>query len=194
MLRFFVPLVTLLFLVAPSISADEAATSSAGTSATGLLAGDNISMFLVTKIGGAEDDGVETGATTCYRCKYGQGPMVMVFTRSVDAMVPKLVKALDAEIVKRDGSPLKAVVTLIGSQPDALTKKAEALAGQVKSEQVPIAVAKDSANGPASYQIGRDVAVTVLLVNYSQVIDRHDFAADKIDVAAVMAQVNAMVH
>ncbi len=45
-----------------------------------LKQGDPIGAFYVTKVAGADEDGVPVGEELCYRCKYGSRPMVMVFT------------------------------------------------------------------------------------------------------------------
>ncbi|EMI44046.1 hypothetical protein [Rhodopirellula sp. SWK7] len=186
MTRFLFSLAALCLFTATTVSADE--------TSKGLCAGDNISMFLVTKVAGAEDDGVETGATTCYRCKYGQRPMVMVFTRSTDGKVAEFVKELDSTVAKHSDDQLKGLVTLIGGESDKLTGQAKEIAGKVAAKHVPIVVAKDTDNGPASYKLDDSTAVTVVLVNHSQVVARHDFAADAIDSAAVMTQVNEMLN
>ena len=189
MTRFLLTLAALCLLTASSVQADDSASTSKG-----LCAGDNISMFLVTKVAGAEDDSVEAGKTTCYRCKYGQRPMVMVFTRATDGKVPELVEKIDAAVADHSADELKGLVTLIGAESDALTAQAKAMAGKVSAKHVPIVVAKDAQNGPESYRINDQTAVTVVLVNHSQVVARHDFAADKVDVAAVIAQVNEMLN
>lgn len=189
MTRFLLSFAALCLFTASSVSAKEPAASSPG-----LSAGDNISMFLVTKVAGAEDDGVETGATTCYRCKYGQRPMVMVFTRSTDGSVTKLVKELDASVAKHTDEQLKGIITLIGAKTDDLTKQATEIADKVGAKHVPIVVAKDTANGPESYKLNGKTAVTVVLVNHSQVVARHDFAADQVDVAAIINEVNEMLN
>lgn len=189
MTRYLLSLAALCLFTASSVSAAEPAAS-----AKGLSAGDNISMFLVTKVAGAQDDGVETGATICYRCKYGQRPMVMVFTRSTDGSVTKLVKELDAAVAKHADDQLKGIVTLIGAKTDELTKQATEIADKVGAKHVPIVVAKDTSNGPESYQLNGETAVTVVLVNHSQVVARHDFAAGKVDTAAIIKDVNEMLN
>ncbi|MFG0291072.1 MAG: hypothetical protein ACF8CQ_23095 [Rhodopirellula sp. JB044] len=186
MTRILFSLAALCLFTATTVTADDASK--------GLCAGDNISMFLVTKVAGAEDDGVETGATTCYRCKYGQRPMVMVFTRSTDGEVANFVKKLDSTVAKHSDDQLKGLVTLIGGESSQLTDQAKEIAGKVDAKHVPIVVAKDTDNGPASYKLDDKTAVTVVLVNHSQVVARHDFSADNIDEAAVMNQVGEMLN
>ncbi|MBC8352662.1 MAG: hypothetical protein H8E66_11770 [Planctomycetes bacterium] len=67
---------------------------------SGLQAGALVGPFYVTKLAGAEEDGIKTGANLCYRCKNGGRPQVMVFTSSSDAQVVKLVQKLDEALDK----------------------------------------------------------------------------------------------
>lgn len=191
MTRYLLSLAALCMLSAPIVSADEPTKDVADT---GLCAGDDVGAFLVTKVAGAADDDVDDGATLCYRCKYGQRPMVMIFTRTTDGAVSKLVEQVDAAVAKHSKEELKGLVTLIGSEPTKLTVQGKAMASKLKDKNVPIVVAKDNENGPAAYKLDADTDVTVVLVNQSQVVSRHDFAADKVDVAAVMKQVNEMLN
>ena len=63
---------------------------------SGLQAGAKIGAFDVVKVAGADSDGVKTGATLCYRCRYGARPQVMIFTRSTGENVASLSKQIDA--------------------------------------------------------------------------------------------------
>ena len=53
---------------------------------SGLQVGERIGAFYVTKLAGAEDDGVAVGKNLCYRCKNGGRPQVMVFTPTLKAI------------------------------------------------------------------------------------------------------------
>lgn len=193
MTRILFSLAALCLLSAPIVTAND--TPAASKKATGgLSVGDDVAAFLVTKVAGANDDNVKNGATLCYRCKYGQRPMVMVFTHTTGDAVPKLVEKLDAAVAKHSSEQLKGFVTLIGNEPEELTRQAKTLATQFGDKNVPIVVAKDSKNGPASYKLDPGTAVTVLIVNHSQVVARHNFAADQVDVAAVMKEVDEMLN
>ncbi|TWT75139.1 hypothetical protein [Allorhodopirellula solitaria] len=194
MTRILFSLAALCLIGSPIVSAGDA-TASKDSADKGLCAGDKVGAFQVTKIAGGEGDSVKEGSTLCYRCKYGQRPMVMVFTRGTEGSVAKLVRRIDAAVVKHSDDELKGLVTLIGKEPEALTNDAKAMAKKLKNKKnVPIVVAKDAKNGPDSYKLNADTAVTVLLVNHSEVIARHDFAADQIDVPAVMKQVKEMLN
>lgn len=196
MTRFLLSLAALCLFSAPIVSADEPAKDCKGKDCTakGLCAGDDVGVFLVTKVAGAANDDVDEGSTLCYRCKYGQRPMVMIFTRTTEGSVSKLVEQVDAAVAKHSDDELKGLVTLIGSESTKLTTQGKAMASKLKDKNVPIVVAKDTENGPANYKLDAKTDVTVLLVNQSQVVSRHEFAADKVDVAAVMKQVKEMLN
>ncbi|MEL6109663.1 MAG: hypothetical protein AAFU85_26945, partial [Planctomycetota bacterium] len=89
-----------------------------------LKEGDAIGAFYVTKVAGAEQDGVEKGTELCYRCRYGSRPMVMVFARKSGGKVTDLVKELDAAIADNEGEELKGLLTLMGEDASALKETA----------------------------------------------------------------------
>src|SRR6056300_1510235 len=57
--------------------------------------GESVGAFIVTKVAGNAEDGVADGKALCYRCKMGARPVVMVFARSGDASLAKLVKKIE---------------------------------------------------------------------------------------------------
>lgn len=161
---------------------------------TGLKQGDPIGAFYVTKVAGAEDDGVKTGQELCYRCKYGQRPMVMVFARKNSDKLSKLVSDLDRAIAKHDDAQLRAFVTVVGEDQSKLKDSAKEIAQAAEAKKVPVAVAADSQNGPASYRLDPKADVTVILANESQVVASHTFQADGIDSSAVLKEVEKMLQ
>jgi len=187
MSRLFLTLAAACLFALPTMADDSAKKD-------GLCQGDSIGAFYVTKVAGAEDDGVEVGEPLCYRCRYGSRPMVMVFTRATGEPVGKLVKELDAVVGANKDSQLKGLVTLIGGESSDLTDQAKAMAGKIGSKNIPIVVAKDNKAGPKGYKLSADSEVTVVIANESQVIASHNFAADKIDVAAVIKEVKNMLN
>ncbi|SMP62216.1 hypothetical protein SAMN06265222_107266 [Neorhodopirellula lusitana] len=179
---------------AATVATTTTASAEQATQSPGLIAGDPVGAFQVTKLGGAEDDGVDAGQTLCYRCKYGLSPMVMVFTRSTDESAAKLLSKFDETIGAYQDQKLKGLVTLIGGSPAELKTQAAAIAGSLNTKHVPVVIAKDSKNGPASYKLNKDTEVTVVLINQSQVVARHDFDVDNIDPSALKHEIDAMLQ
>ncbi|MCO8123871.1 hypothetical protein NHH03_19150 [Stieleria sp. TO1_6] len=169
--------------------------SAADTATECLKSGDAIGAFYVTKVAGAEDDGVENGQELCYRCKYGKRPMVMVFARDTGGKVDQLVKELDSAVGANKEAQLKSFVTLIGEDASALKENAAKFAKASGAKNVPVVVAQDNVTGPTSYKIAKDAAVTIIVANESEVIASHSFdKAEKVDVAAVMGEVKKMLN
>ncbi len=166
----------------------------ADTATVGLKQGDSIGAFYVTKVAGAPEDGVKSGQELCYRCKYGQRPMVMVFTRKAGDKVTQLVSQLDKAVAENTDAQLKGFVTVMGSDQSSLKESAKQIAEGSKSKMVPVAVAADSENGPANYRLDPNAEVTIVIANESQVVATHSFAADSVDVAAVMKEVKQMLN
>ena len=81
---------------------------------SGPKVGTGIAAFNVTKLCGAESDGIKAGNNLCYRCRNGARPQVMVFTRSTDAKVADLVNKLDKAIMSNSDSQLRVFVNFMG--------------------------------------------------------------------------------
>ncbi len=170
------------------------AVSAADTATECLKEGDSLGAFYVTKVAGATDDGVEAGEELCYRCKYGASPMVMVFTRKGGEKVNQLVGQLDKAVTAHKSDKLKGFVTILGEDQSSLKGQATAIATGSGAKNIPVVVAQDSAHGPESYRISPSADVTIVVANNSLVVASHSFAADSVDVAAVMKEVEAMLN
>lgn len=153
---------------------------------SGLAVGEKAPVFIVTKIGGAESDGVEVGKELCYRCKYAARTQVMVFTRSTGEDVVNLTKELNSAVAKNEATQLRAFVNVLSSDRTAAEKSAKKLVAD-GSPQVPVVVPMESENGPANYGINPDAEVTVLIAGKLQVLASHGFAKGKFNADAVKA-------
>ena len=174
--------------VVPTVFAGDAATDD------GLCKGDSIGAFYVTKVGGAEGDGVEVGESLCYRCRYGGRPMVMVFARKAGSNVEKFVKDLDQAVGEASDADLKGLVTMLGAESETLEKEAKTLTSHTGVKNVPVVVSKDPENGPGSYKLNPTAEITVVIADRSQVVAKHEFSADSIDTAAVMSDVKSVLN
>lgn len=187
MVRLFAMIAAVALLAVPSVYADDSHSE-------GLCEGDRIGAFYVTKIAGAEGDGIDVGEDLCYRCRYGSRPMVMVFTRDAGEGVAKFVKELDSAVASHADDQLKGLVTVIGAESAALKQHAKSIADLAGAKNVPVVAAKDAENGPAAYKLNADAEVTVVIASDSAVVARHEFKANGIDVAAVMGEVKKMLN
>jgi hypothetical protein len=183
-----------LFIGAALFVAMTSTYAGAADTAESLKQGDPIGPFMVTKVAGAEDDGVETGESLCYRCRYGSRPMVMVFSRDAGASVAKLVKEIDSAVSANPDSELKGLVTLLGKDRDQLKQQASQLIQDSGAKHVPMVISEDPEHGPSDYGIDAAADVTVIVANDSQVVATHTFNADSVDAAKVMSEVKQLLN
>ena len=162
---------------------------------SGLQAGDFIGPFNVTKLAGAEGDGVAVGANLCYRCKNGGRPQVMVFTRSSDKQVVELVQKLDKSLNENSTKNLRAFVNVMGDDKASAKKEAKKLAANSKAKEVPFVVPNEVENGPGDYGLNQKAAVTVILAAGGEVKANHAFASAKdVAVDAVIADLAKILN
>jgi len=162
---------------------------------SGLQEGAPIGAFDVTKIAGAEDDGLAVDDNLCYRCKNGARPQVMVFTRSSDEQVVKLVQKLDVALGENSSKQLRAFVNVIGEDKASATKEAKKLASSTKAKEVPFVVPNEVENGPGDYGLNEKAAVTVILAQGGKVKASHAFASAKdVSVDAVIADLAKILN
>ena len=157
---------------------------------SGLQEGDFVPAFHVTKAGGAQDDGKSEGWTGCYRCYLGNKPVVMVFARSTDENLAKLVKQIDETVAANSDKKMASFVNIIGKDADKAATSAKAFAKKHGFKNVAICVAKDLPNGPEGFAIAPQADVTVMTYVNGQVKDNKTFGKGQVDgkgIAAVVA-------
>ncbi len=160
---------------------------------SGLQAGEFVGPFYVTKVAGADEDGVKVGKNLCYRCMNGGRPQVMVFTRSTDKPVTELVQALDKAI--KDNKNLRTFVNLLGEDKDELGEVAEKFAKTSKTKNVPFVVPNEFENGPEDYGISDKADVTILLAVGGKVMANHAVAkAEDLDTKAVVKSLGKILN
>ena len=143
--------------------------------------GDSIGVFYVTKITGAESDGVKPGQRLCYRCRFGTRPMVMLFARQADEQLDALVRHLDRLVAENQESKLKGLVTLIGDDPETLKRDALGVLERSGAKEIPLAVATEQGVRANQYQLPEDADVTIVIARDSRVIQTLEFDHEKID-------------
>jgi hypothetical protein len=148
--------------------------------------GDSVGAFIVTKVAGNPDDGVADGKTLCYRCKMGSRPVVMLFARTGDASLAKLVKELEEEIAEHEAQKLTGFVNMIGADAESLKKAAADFVSKNGIKKVAFVVPEDTQNGPSDFKIAPSADLTVVCYKNGTVVANHAFAAgqlngDKID-------------
>ena len=176
------------FVVGGNAMADDAVKS-------GPQDGDRLGAFYVTKVAGAENDGVDEGQNLCYRCKNGARPQVIVFTRSTDPKVAKLVQKLDKAIAENEDSQLRVFVNLLGEDKEDLTDQAKKFAAKSSAKNVPIVVPNEFENGPDNYGINAKAAVTITLASDMGVKASHAVTkASELNVDSVLSDLQKILN
>jgi len=157
----------------------------AGDLKSGPQTGEGVGAYQVTKVAGAESEGVKDGSNLCYRCRMGSRPVVMVFARSADKSLAQLTKELDQVVAKNSDKKLASFVNLLGKDEDALKKQAAEFVNGNKLENVAFVVPHDQPNGPGSYKINPEADVTVLIYREGKVVVNHTLAAGKLNDGAI---------
>jgi hypothetical protein len=144
--------------------------------------GEEVGAYEVVKLAGNPHDGVKIGEELCYRCKMGNRPMVMVFSRKADKNLAKLVSALDKAVAKNQEKKLGAFVALIGDRDaDKAKATAEKLVKESEASNVAVVAAKDQPNGPESYKLNPQADVTVLIYVKGEVAANHAIPASELN-------------
>jgi hypothetical protein len=146
--------------------------------ASGPQVGETVGAYTVTKVTGNPDDGVADGKTLCYRCKMGQRPVVMVFARTADAKLAKLLEKIDEELVEHSDDKLTAFVNMIGPDAESLKKTATDFVAEHGIKRVAFVVPEESENGPPDFKIAPEADVTVICYKGGTVKANHALVKD----------------
>jgi hypothetical protein len=106
--------------------------------------------------------GPSAGESLCYRCQYGNRPVISIFARAVDDNLAQLIKEVDTKVGQHADQQLKAfVVLLTDDQENAKTSLAQ-LAQQKEIKNVPLTVFEGQ-QGPEDYKISSAADVSVMM-------------------------------
>lgn len=163
-----------------------------GSAHDSLRSGDALGAFRVTKIAGANEDGVSEGETLCYRCRYGSSPMVLAFVRSDSVDLKPTIAAMNELLAQHEDDRLRGLIAFYGDQADALRDRAESLSTKVSDCSAPIVVTSDAATGPSNYRLPEDHDVTIVTAIDSQVVSVEHFDG-KVDFDRVASAIKSAI-
>ena len=143
--------------------------------------GDGVGAFTVTKAAGNPSDGVEDGLRLCYRCRMGSRPVVMIFARTADQPLAKLVNELEDEIKEHADAKLCSFVNMIGGDSDSLKNAATKFVKDNDIQNVAFVVPEDSQNGPDNLKISPEADLTVVCYKSSKVVSSHALKKGELD-------------
>jgi hypothetical protein len=158
---------------------------------SGQQVGETVGAMTVTKVTGNPLDGVPDGKTLCYRCKMGSRPVVMVFARTADTGLAKLLKKLDEEIEEHQSAKLTGFVNMLGTDAETLKKDTAEFVKLHGIERIAFVVPEESANGPTDYKIAPDADLTVVCFKGGKVQANHAFAKGQLTDEKIDAIVEA---
>ncbi len=122
-----------------------------------LSVGDPVPAFNVRDI-----TGPNKGKTLCYRCKFGDRPVVTIFTRDTNENVVALVKDIDAQVAKNSDKKMASFVVVLTNDADATEAKLAEIAKKEGIKHVPLTVIEGDA-GPDGYGVKEDAETTVMM-------------------------------
>jgi hypothetical protein len=147
---------------------------------SGLEKGKAVPPFDVKDITGPNKDGGEL----CYRCRYGNQPVVSVFTKEMSAEVAQLTKELDEVVAKNRDQKMAGFVVLMSDTPEKVSATLTTAAEKYKISQMPLTTYK-GISGPEGYKINSTADVTVMMwvegkVKVSQGMSKSDLNKETI--------------
>lgn len=153
--------------------------------------GETVGAFTVTKVAGNSSDGVTDGKTLCYRCRMGSRPVVMLFARTGDDKLAKLVSELESEIKEHEDTKLSSFVNMIGGDVDALKAAAAKFVSDNNVQNVAFVVPEDAENGPENLKIAPAADLTVVCYKGGKVVSSHAFEKGGLNDDTIAAIVEA---
>lgn len=128
--------------------------------------------------------GPSAGEKLCYRCQYGDRPVVSIFVRKMDENTAKLVKQLDEVVGKQEEKKIAAFVTVLSDDPDAQEAALKKTADEQKITHTPLTVF-ENAVGPTKYKIDEKASVTVMMWVEGNVKVNHAYADGELSEEAI---------
>lgn len=128
--------------------------------------------------------GKERGTQHCYICESANKPVVIVFARTLNEPLGKLVKKLDGAVKENKDAELRSWVTFLADDQTKLDPLVVKWAKDHAISNVPCAVFEDTV-GPPTYLIHKEADVTVLLSVKQKVVANFAFRAGELNDAAI---------
>jgi hypothetical protein len=144
-----------------------------------LAVGDQVPAFNVRDI-----TGPNKGKTLCYRCKFGDRPVVTIFTRDINENVISLVKSVDEQVAKNEEVRMASFLVVLTDNADETEAKLAEIAKKEGIKNVPLTLMEGNA-GPEGYGIAQASETTVMMWVDGAIKVNEAFAKGKLDSKAV---------
>jgi hypothetical protein len=169
-----------LFACAALVVASVGLVMAAEKVQSGLEKGAKVPPFYVKDVTGPAKEGEEL----CYRCRYGNQPVVTIFAKEMTEEVAALTKELDSVVAKNRDQKMAGFVVLLSDNPEKAAPSLSKTAEKMKIEQLPLTTFNGTA-GPKGYKINEKADVTVMMwvegtVKVSEGFNKGDLTKDAI--------------
>src|SRR5262249_37420361 len=118
--------------------------------------------------------GPQRGQSHCFICETADKPAVVVFARTADDDVAKLVRVLDQAVADNKAAELRAWVTFLNEDRAGSAPPVAAWPKNPAVRNLPLG-AFEARDGPPAYRLSRDAEVTVLLFTKQKVVANFAF-------------------
>jgi hypothetical protein len=135
--------------------------------------------------------GQERGQSYCYICETADRPAVVVFARSLNEPLAKLVQKLDRALADPKAAELRSWVTFLHEDQPTFDGAVVKWAQDKGLRRVPLGIYED-AIGPITYRLNREADVTVLLFVKQKVVANFAYRAGELDDKGIDAVVKAL--
>lgn len=133
--------------------------------------------------------GPQRGTQHCFICESGGRPLVIVFARSLNDPLGKLVHKLDKALAQN--KELRSWVTFLGEEHTTFDAKLVNWSKKHATGNVPLGVFEDP-TGPPTYLLAREADVTVLLAVKERVVANFAFRPGELNEAAIARILEAL--
>lgn len=106
--------------------------------------------------------GPNKGKHLCYRCLYGDRPVVGVFVRDLDDNTKTLIKKIDQEVGLHQDEKMAAFVVVLTDNPESAKSDLEKIATEQEIKNVPLTVFQ-GIDGPVGYNVVKGAEVNVMM-------------------------------
>lgn len=122
-----------------------------------LEVGSSVGAFYVSDV-----TGPAAGEKLCYRCRYGDAPVVTIFAREVNEELGQLIQQVDETVGANGEAGMHAFVVLLTDDPEGQEEALRNLQEEYSIEHTPLTTF-DGTAGPENYLIQADADVTVMM-------------------------------
>jgi hypothetical protein len=135
--------------------------------------------------------GAHRGESFCFICDNRDRPAVVVFARTLNEPLGKLVKQLDKAVKDHKSAKLNAWVTFLHADQASLDPKVVEWGKTHAISAVPLGVFEDEV-GPPSYRLAREAEVTIILFVNGKVVSNFAFRTDELTEAKAAEVMKAL--